>query len=238
MSTLNLGEKFDWTYCLSVDYRYEKERDRIINLLHPYGINFFDSRLFVESGFGNASFFIDGKGDQLPRDHYNQISPPPPPTWQDGPGAYAHFCAFKKMIGDTADAGTNTLLIVEDDLILTPEFEETATAALAQLPDDWDMFYFGANHTGHWTRDVDKNLLRCFGSACTHMVAFRHTIYDDVLALPPDRTIDWNIGHRLHQKYNCYACWPSVALQKPGYSLLWKQRVDYSDLWENKGQPA
>lgn len=229
---LQLGSRFDYTYCLSVDYRYEKEKERIQKLLIPYGI-YIDTN--DPEHWPNGHFFIDGKGEQLPMSWYNQISPSPPPTWQDGEGSYAHFRAFKKMIGGFDG---ETLLVVEDDLVLTPDFEEVATKALEQLPDDWDMFYFGANHSGHRTREISPNILRCFGSACTHMVAFRRPIYDAILELPEDRTIDWNIANRLHHKFCCYAAWPNSAIQRPGYSLLWKRQVDYSDLWKNKGEAA
>lgn len=220
--------QYDWAFALCVDYRLERERDRIQKIMDDQGI-----------APDRMAFFIDGHGQQLPRQLYSQISPVNiPSTWKDMPASYSHFTAIRSMVKEAIKNHWRHFLLIEDDLVLADDFEEVAGAAMSQLPATWDMMYYGANHSGHRTRQVGPNLLRCFGSACTHCVAFRHTIYDAILSLPEDRTIDWNIGHRLHDKYECYAAWPNTATQKPGYSLLWKQQVDYSHLWENSGDPA
>lgn len=222
---MNLADQHEWTYILSVDYRYNKERDRLLDLLLPRGIKL----------YSNCSFFIEGKGQYLPREAYNQISPPVPLGYRDGPNSYAHFCAFRNIIKQAGDMGVENILIIEDDLILTKDFDEIALQAWEQLPDDWDMLYYGANHSTARTQDIGSHLMRVCGSLTTHMVAFKSTIYSDITSLPIDKTIDWNIAHRLHDKFKCYAVWPSIARQKPGYSLIWGQRVDYSELWERKG---
>lgn len=224
---MNISQKHDWTFALSVDYRYMQEKDRIISLLAPHGLK--------ENT--NFSFFIDGTGHQLAKSMYNQITPLMPHSYLDGPGSYAHFCAFKAMTRKAKNYNFDSFLIVEDDLVLTDDFEEVSTLAWQQLPPDWDMLYYGANHTKATTEEAGSNLLRVDGSLTTHMVAFRSTIYDAVLSLPDDKTIDWNMAQRIHHKFKCFAVWPSVALQKPGYSQIWKRHVNYSHLWSNKGTP-
>lgn len=215
--------RYEVAFGLFVDYRYRKDYNRVWELLKSKGIVTFKT-------------FIDGKGNELPPSLYTQISPTPVPTWKDGPASYSHFVALKKIIECAKAGGATEFLFVEDDLVFTEEFDEVVRKAHADLPNDWDMLYYGANHSGHKTRVITPNILRVFGSACTHCVAIRNTIFDDILALPPDKTIDWNIANRLHGKYNCYAVWPNVAIQRPGYSYLWKQRVDYSDLWKDRGE--
>jgi hypothetical protein len=215
--------RYDKVFALCVDYRYDRESHRISDLLESQGVDEFQ-------------FYIDGEGHQLPRRMYTRISPATAPrTWQDGLPAYRHFTAVRDIIRQGKEKGWKTILLVEDDLVLLDNFEEVAGKALEQLPDDWDMFYFGANHSGHRTKQIAPNLLRCFGSACTHCVAFKDSIYDAILELPEDRTIDWNIGYRLHELFRCYAAWPNTAIQKPGYSTLWLRSVDYTPLWDNKG---
>lgn len=211
--------KFDVARILIVDYRYKTEKDRMVELLKSKGVT--------------PSVYVTGNGQHLRRSLYHQVSCPPPPTWQDGWGAYDHFRAFKTMITEAKENGKTTLLIAEDDLIVTDDFDEVIERI--RIPDDWDMIYYGANHTDSGTRQIAPNVLRCFGSKTTHLVAFRHTIYDAVLSLPSDRTIDWSIGQRLHKDFNCYAIFPPVALQKPNYSQLWKRYVDYTELFKNKG---
>lgn len=211
--------KFDDARILSVDYRYESERDRLVELLNKRGVY--------------PRFFIEGRGEELARNLYNQISCDAPPTWKDGRPSYNQFRAIKSIIEETKKAGGNNVLFMEDDLVFTLYFDDIVD--IIEIPDDWDMIYYGANHTKHKTQGAGPHLIRVFGSTCMHCVGINHTIFDAILSLPCDRTMDWNIANRLHESYHCYAIYPSVALQKPGYSHLWRQHVDYSELWGNKG---
>lgn len=214
-------KSFQTVRILCVDYRYESEKDRVLSLLESRGVT-------------DVEFFLNGRGELFPRKDYKQITSTAPASWCDGIASYNHFRAFQTMIRQAKEAGDKSLLVLEDDVIFTDTFDEVVNSV--NVPEDWDMLYYGANHTDYTTHDIGTNLLRCFGSTTTHCVAFKHTIFDAILSLPVDRTIDWNIGQRLHTHYNCYAIFPAVAIQKPGYSYLWHQQVDYSHLWKNKGK--
>lgn len=214
---------FDAAFVLCVDYRLNHDTiDRIEGIFHPRGIE--------------PSWFIDGAGTMLPPSSYSRLHTLAPKTWQDGHNSFQNFRAFKTMLAKSLESGYETILIAEDDLIITDEFD--AVVDKLEVPADWDMFYYGANHSNAKTHQVNEHVLRIYGSTCSHLVAFKRRIIPSILALPSDRTMDWNIANRLHGEFNCYAAWPNIAIQKPGYSHLWHQEVDYSPLWKNKGTPV
>ena len=215
---------YDYISLLCVDYRHYS-LGKINERLQSKGI---DSM--------NIHPFIDGQGAILPLFMYNQLSPPPPKTWQHGAPAYSHFSAMKKIIENAMAKGAKTLLFTEDDVIFTDDFDRLVVSIHNQLPDDWDMFYYGANHSSAKTKQISENILRVFDSRCTHCVAIKNTMFEPILALPADVTIDMNIGQRLHPHFNCYAAWPAIALQEPNYSYLWYRPVDYTDLFSSKGE--
>ena len=60
-------------------------------------------------------------------------------------------------------------------------------------------------------------------------------MFDSLLRLSPYHVIDKVIADTIHHTHKCYAVWPNVAIQKPGYSYLSMQEMDYTDYFKNKG---
>jgi hypothetical protein len=79
-------------------------------------------------------------------------------------------------------------------------------------------------------------VLRVNGSFCMHCVAFRSTTFDALLEYPIATVADVSVVQYLHPRFKCYAIWPSVALQKPGWSTLWDRPVDYLKVFDCKGR--
>ena len=214
---------FDSVVVLSVDYRYNEEHERVKTLL--------------ENNWAKSpSFFVNGRGEQLAALMYDQLNfRVPPEGWIDGNPAFQQFRAIKKIVSQAKQAGNRSLLFVEDDVVLADDFQDVV--GRARVPGDWDMIYYGANHSEARTKQVAPNVLKVVGSTCTHLVGIKSTMFDEIISLPTDRTMDLNIANRLHDRFNCYAIFPAVATQSPGYSYLWKRPVDYSALWANRGLP-
>lgn len=212
---------FDDCTCLIVDKRYEADRPRIEGLLAPYGLR--------------PRFFLDGDGVTLDRHLYDQTTLTPPAPWRFGQGAYQHFRAMQEVVRRAKAAGRRSLLWVEDDLILGENFGDLLEHA--ELPPDWDIFYFGANHSKAHVEGAGDHIIRVKGSLTTHMVAFRDTVFDAILALRPTAVIDELIARVLHPRYRTYALWPNEARQRAGLSHLWGVRVDYSKEFDYPGNP-
>lgn len=217
---------YDRVVCLCVDRRYEQEKDRVEAMLRSKGVH-------------HVEWFIDGLGWLLDPAMYDQITPVQPSGWSHGVGAYAHFTAMQTIVRDAKREGVSNLLFVEDDCVFSDDFDEVLRAATNQIAErglDWDLLYYGANHTWASTEELAPNLLRCFGSYTTHCMGIPAKTFDAILGLPPVHVIDWVIANHLHPKLNCLAIYPAIAVQKPGFSFLSNQPCDYSELFKSKGK--
>lgn len=231
-----LIKDYDRIVVLTVDHRYHAEVPRIQDL--------------IASKKGREVLpFVDGEGLILPRKMYGQISPRPPKGWADMEKTYSQLTAIRTILRQAKSDGVNNLLFLEDDVDFTPEFDEIVEKATAQLsnlgtymPDgrhiplpEWDLLYYGANHTWHRTDQLDENILGLSGSYCLHCVGIRRRMFDVLLALPDERVMDWMISTYIHHQHACYAIWPSIAIQRPGHSYLNGSHQDYTEWFKSKG---
>jgi hypothetical protein len=213
--------------CLCLDRHYKDDGVRVMEMAKGHGAKARSVRPF-----------IDGKGTILPIDMYDQFSPTPPASWTQTAGAYAHFHAVKQIVRRAQEDCIANLLLLEHDCEFTPDFDEVVGLACDQVREhhiEWDMLYYGANHTWATTEAVSPNLLRCFGSYTTHCVGIRCSIYDAILDLPERHVIDNVIANCLHHRFGCYAIWPNVALQRPGWSNISNVPCDYTEMFKCKG---
>jgi hypothetical protein len=217
--------EYDRIVCLCVDQRYAIEWPRVRQLIHEKK--------------GEARCFVEGKGELLPRDCYHQISSTPPAGWRGHPNAYNHFTAMQSIVREARESGVRTLLFLEDDVDFTDRFDEIVECAcvdFAEFGIQWDMLYYGANHTWAETREIGPNLLRICGSLTLHCVGIRSTAFDAILTLPPHAALDLLISTQIQPVYECYSVWPSVALQMPGFSQINNANVDYTAMFRSKGR--
>lgn len=219
---------YDRVVCLCVDHRWQAERGRVGEMLADHGVN-----------MDCYAMFIDGEGHLYPYHMYDQFTPDVPSGWKHGKGAYAHFCAMKTVVEHAADEGIDNLLWIEDDCVFTPEFNDVVADATRQIMEqgiEYDLLYYGANHSWASTYEVSPNLLRCYGSLTTHCLGIPARSFEKILGLPPEHVIDKVIADRLHARGASYAVWPNVAVQKPGFSAISNIPCDYSDYFKSKGK--
>jgi len=193
------------------------------------------------AGIKNFSRFVAGDGKLLPASFYNHIDPDSVPSAFSGfANSYKAFLCFQRIIHSAHAAGADNVLIFEDDAELTTNanaiFEKTA-ADLIRLGLDWDLLYLGANHSWATTYQLTPNLLRLAGSFCFHAIAIHRTVFDQILSWSPQFPIDLMAG-RVHMRNRSFATWPSIAIQKPGFSHVEGRERDYSEYWACQGNPC
>jgi GR25 family glycosyltransferase involved in LPS biosynthesis len=141
-------------------------------------------------------------------------------------------CALshRKVIQLAKERGYKSFMVIEDDTIFSDEFREV-DFYLKQLPEDWDMVYFGGNHMGE-LKPVNVNVARCSHTLTTNCYAMKDTMYDLMLqAIPEDvKLLQMPIdvlftSIQKSGKYNCYTFKPH---------LVWQDSI-FSDI-ENKSQ--
>ncbi len=219
-----LIKDYDRVSLLCIDMRYEKQVPRIRGLIEERG--------------NKVVPFVNGEGRLLPLSLYNRINREKPPgTWRNSLGAYYFHLGFRAIIKSALDDGIENLLYIEDDLFFTPDFDDVLEKAIVQLDDlpEWDMLYYGANHTWHKTTVFDENVLKLHGSYTTHCIGIRRHMFEPLLALPEVEVTDLMISQVIHNRYNCYCLWPNVAQQLPGASFITPGYQDYSEYFKSKG---
>jgi hypothetical protein len=229
---MNIND-FDKVYILQVDKRYE-QRHRLIKMLINARVQDDKWRPFICQSYPYKSILkLDDK--------FSFVDPPP----QDCPpfgGTYPSYCAFRAyqaIIKEAKQKNYLSILILEDDCQFTANFTEVLDKVkLSQ--GDWDLLYLGANHSWSPTWQVQENLLKIRGSVCWHAIGLYYSIYDVFLNCKPSAPIDLQATRLVHNNplYECYAVWPSVAIQLPGFSHVEGRIRDYSEFWGCKGNPC
>jgi glycosyl transferase family 25 len=102
-------------------------------------------------------------------------------------GTISHTRLVKKIIDEKYDR----VLVLEDDVEFNDNFLLKTEEVLNELPEKWDILFFGGNHTGGFDK-VSDNLIRVYRTYALHCYALNktglNTIYDNMIRF---------IGHTL-----------------------------------------
>lgn len=201
---MNLNEFFPHQVCINLDIRPDRW-ERI-------------TARFVEHGINRVMRFpaVDGKNLELP------------PVWHNSPGAYGCLRSHLAVVEQARDDARPSVLIFEDDAVLAPGFNPKFADYVQQLPDDWDMVFFGALHGGPLAQ-VAGNVMRVTHSLSTYTYALKHTIYDTFIELNRQAlaVLDENT-RALQKRFNCYCFMPHLAWVEEDYSDIRGERMN---LW-------
>jgi GR25 family glycosyltransferase involved in LPS biosynthesis len=172
------------------------------------------------------------------------------PIVEGGPASNAELGGAKShmdVIVKAKELGLKNVLVFEDDVDLIPNINEEFSKVLGQIPDDWDMIYFGGNHVGGLLQ-FSPNVCRAGRTYALQMYAVRDKFYDLAIKYYSDK-IKWVLSGRqplkpsvaadyfiadLHQIINCYVIKPHFSWQRKSYSDLAENVVYYDFLKENK----
>lgn len=134
-----------------------------------------------------------------------------PRSWNEEPGAYGCLRSHLAVVESASIAGTDRILIFEDDVVFAPDFTESFSRYANQLPDDWDMVMFGAIHCDPPV-PVSDNVSRVTHSLSTFAYALKHTIYDAFIEVNKRAMAAVDDNNAVLQKqFNCYCFMPHLA---------------------------
>ena len=158
-----------------------------------------------------------------------------PAWWQSSANRWALVQNFIDILSQ--DGGEEDVLIFEDDCIFAKEFDVLYNAFLAEVPDDWDMLYLGAQHVTAPVQ-VSENILRLSGSICGHAIIYRNSVKQKLVDFFQEP--NWGCLHMPDQrraqgmasgKFRCYSPLFNLCGQAAGYSSLTKS--DRGERWYN-----
>lgn len=123
-------------------------------------------------------------------------------------------------------------LLMEDDVMFTPDASAKYEQFIAAVPDCWKMLYLGGKHEfscrGMYPMEVQTGILRCKNVLGTEAFIVRSDFIEtviDALTNSQDNLFghcDWQLV-TLQQRNYCFAPLGFIAGQQDGYSLLFNR---------------
>jgi hypothetical protein len=138
-----------------------------------------------------------------------------------------HIDLIKKCKTENIDS----VLIFEDDVVFSPEIKNVRSI-FNDIPENWDMIYFGGNHKyGDTPKKIVNNVYRLNYSVSLHCVAIRHTIYNEILSIlqNKEKQVD-NYYTEIQKTRNVYGIIPNLAFQTQDFSDIQNKIVNYDYL--------
>lgn len=159
-------------------------------------------------------------------------------------GAFAYCISYRAAIIDAIKLGLETILVMDDDAVLTEELFDVLAKAKKDLPSpsepsEWHMLYLGANH-GYpeplsmptEKERIGDHLYRLTGSMGSHAIILHKRSFSVILNFLSAPYAPLDMFFSMYQKFfPCYVTYPGLASQLPGHSDILDKDVNYTDDW-------
>jgi len=207
--TSTLNKFFDHIFCLNLDERtdrWEKSQAE-----------------FAKHGIENVERFSAIRGTSLNLPLSNNVDErgfvhPPHVNGINVAGIGGNM-SHLFMLRTAKRSGYKNVLLLEDDVVFHEDLNIEFAKAIDQLPENWDMLYFGGNHFSCKPVKVTKHLYAVRNTVCLHAVAVNYSIYDRLIAklVNVSQPTDCNYAD-LQATSKCFVINPHLAWQRGGYS--------------------
>lgn len=135
-----------------------------------------------------------------------------------------------KVLTDAAADGVKRLLVFEDDAEFRAKFNQDFDRLSALIPDDWQMFYLGANVISPVDIGID-GLCKSNAALTTHAYGVKAEIFDTLIQASNDDRYPIDLIYSdLHPQLQVYAAWPALVGQIANFSDIEKRLVNYEFL--------
>ena len=123
------------------------------------------------------------------------------------------------------------VLMFEDDVVFVDDYINIIHNAVNELPENWDMFYLGANITGT-VNQVSTYIGRLTSARATHSYGVNKNFLNKLITLLEERVeskpIDCIYADEVCPGNYCYITIPMVTTQRDGFSDISGTTVSYS----------
>lgn len=202
---MNINNFFEKTYCINLDRRPERWKQ--------CEAEFFKHNIVVERFSA-----VDGN----PNNIISKLT-------DGGIGCtLSHLEIFKKA----KELNLKNILIFEDDVEFTDNFVDYFNKYHTQIPEEWNLLYFGGNHNNLPLKKISDNISEVHMTYTSHAYAVNHTIYDELIVLFTELSdISDVLLSQIQQKCGkSYVFQPHLAWQRSGYSDILNVEADYNFL--------
>jgi GR25 family glycosyltransferase involved in LPS biosynthesis len=153
------------------------------------------------------------------------------------PGNVGAIYSHRAVIEHAKNNKFDNILILEDDVEFHQNLNQLFDLYIKELPEDWDILFFGANHSENniWMRDplikISDHISKIIRSYANHCYVVKETAYDLLInSLSKENQPNDVLVSDVQKELNCYLFRPPLAWQRPSYSDLLEKFTDYSFL--------
>jgi GR25 family glycosyltransferase involved in LPS biosynthesis len=137
------------------------------------------------------------------------------------PGAWGLLLSMTAIVERALDEGWESLLVLEDDVLLHKETPALFDRFVAQAPPDWVVLQLGAMqlHWGpEWITEHSANLYQCHGSSIgTHAYGIKREALPLLREHCLARSLPFDVGalHTVKRRFDdrCFTMMPNLAIQ-------------------------
>lgn len=130
------------------------------------------------------------------------------------------------ILKEAKELQLENIFIFEDDA-MCERSDFDLDLYMKEVPDNWDMLYFGANHIVKPTR-ISDNVVKINLAYCAHAFAIHNRMYDTIInGLSKFDKHNDVFFSQLHSRSNSYAIYPNVFTQTPSLSDITNTHVDH-----------
>lgn len=213
---MEINDFFDNVYCINLKRRLDR-RMEILEEIENFGITVelveaVDGQEFDWSDYPHV--YLTGTGHDL-----------------DDGGISKNIAGLAKthelILKDAIDKDYECILILEDDAEFSDTLHYSFSQAVAELPENWDMFYLGSQNF----IDLPKPYSTLLGKTCNtlglHAIGINKTAYQELLdSIDFKFPIDVNYMKKANSM-NSFVALEQIVWQRPSYSDLLNIFVSY-----------
>lgn len=146
-------------------------------------------------------------------------------------GMFGLVNTYLNIYEDWSKKDSEDILLIEDDCLFVDNFNEKLQEYIDNVPSDWNMLYFGANHNYHGgmkTLKINEKCIKLNNSYSAHCVFLKKEVFEDLINGIKDFAIENDVMMALLQrKYNAYSTSEPLATQIESYSNIENKVVNY-----------
>jgi GR25 family glycosyltransferase involved in LPS biosynthesis len=147
-------------------------------------------------------------------------------------GMFGLINTYINIYIDWKNENKEDIIIIEDDCVFVESFNEKLHNYVINVPKDWDMMYFGANHNyhiGEKTKTVNEKCIKLNNSYSAHCVLLKSHVFEELIFnLLNFETENDVMMANLQRKYNAYSSVPNLTSQIVTYSDIQNSIMDYN----------
>lgn len=235
-----LNEYFDHIYVVNLESQFEK-RIKVSNQLKNAGIKF---ELFpAVNGYTGEprrlfdDYMLNPIGNLKRYPEFNAREVQRGSKFIESAGAVGYIFTYLAILKDAKAKGYKKFLILEDDIILSGNFEQRFLSFLSGIDIDWKVLQLGASQYGWDSVDLQEAKLKGYykprrlDTCGSFAIGIDASIIDELIVA--ESAFDAPFDHlplgEIYEKYldKCYVIYPNIIMPDVGDSTIRGGRCQY-----------